>query len=142
MFALSMHNHPYSHPLSANAGRRVAAFGVFLGIAVLAACGCGGRSGVEFVEGIVLFNGEPLDDAVVAFSPLQRGQGLPAVGKTRPDGKFTLTVIPQGKRGKGTGTAKGDYLVSVSKQLVEYLPPPPGAEFTLLPPAPPPPYVV
>ena len=127
MFALSMHNHPYSHPLSANAGRRVAAFGVFLGIAVLAACGCGGRSGVAFVEGLGLFTGEPLDDAVVACSPLQRGQGLPAVGKTRPDGKFTLTVIPQGKRGKGTGTAKGDYLVSVSKQLVEYLPPPPGA---------------
>jgi hypothetical protein len=127
MFRLSMHNHLSMHPLSANAGRRVAAFGVFLGIAVLAACGCGGGSGVEFVEGIVLFNGEPLDDAVVAFSPLQRGQGLPAVGKTGPDGKFTLTVIPQGKRSKGTGTAKGDYLVSVSKQSVEYPPPPPGA---------------
>ena len=131
MFGLSMQNHPYSHTLSANAGLRVAlrvaACVVFLGIAVLAACGCGGGSGVEFVEGIVLFNGKPLDDAIVAFSPLQRGQGLPAVGKTGPDGKFTLTVIPQGKRSKGTGTAKGDYLVSVSKQLVEYPPPPPGA---------------
>ena len=127
MFRLSMHNHPYSHTLPANAGLRVAACAVFLGIAVLAACGCGGKSGVEFVEGVVLFNGEPLDDAVVAFSPLQRGQGLPAVGKTGPDGKFTLTVIPQGKRRKGTGTAKGDYLVSVSKQSVEYPTPPPGA---------------
>lgn len=123
---MSMQNHLSSHTLSANAGLRVAACAVFLGIAVLAACGCGGGSGVEFVEGIVLFDGQPLSDAIVAFSPAQRGQGLPAVGKTGPDGKFTLTVVPQGKRRKGTGTAKGDYLVSVSKQSVEYPPPPPG----------------
>lgn len=126
-FRLSMHNRLSLHPLAAAPGRRVAAGVVFLGIAVLAACGCGGGPRVEFVEGIVLFDGVPLDDAIVAFSPVQRGQGLPAVGKTGPDGKFTLTVVPQGGRRKGTGTAKGDYLVSVSKQFVEYLPPPPGA---------------
>ena len=126
-FRVSMHNRLSLHPLAAAPGRRVAAGVVFLGIAVLAACGCGGGSGVEFVEGIVLFDGVPLDDAIVAFSPVQRGQGLPAVGKTGPDGKFTLTIVPHGGRRKGTGTAKGDYLVSVSKQLVEYPPPPPGA---------------
>ncbi len=126
-FRVSMHNHLSLHPLAAAPGRRVAAGVVILGIAVLAACGCGGGSGVEFVEGIVLLDGVPLDDAIVAFSPVQRGQGLPSVGKTGPDGKFTLTVVPQGGRRKGTGTAKGDYLVSVSKQLVEYFPPPPGA---------------
>jgi hypothetical protein len=127
MFGLSMHNHLSLHSLSANVGSRVAACAVCLGIAVLATSGCGWGSRVEFVEGIVLFDGQPLSDAIVAFSPVQRGQGLPAVGKTGPDGKFTLTVIPQGKRSKGTGTAKGDYLVSVSKQSVEYPPPPPGA---------------
>ena len=93
--------------------------------ALLLLTGCGTGPRIEYVEGTVLFDGKPLEDAIVAFSPAQPGTGLPAVGKSGPDGKFTLTVIPKGR--KGRGTAKGDYLVSVSKQLVEYLPPPPGA---------------
>ena len=114
-------------PRSAGVARKTAAYGAFLGIALLSLCGCGGEAGVEYVEGIVLFNGEPLADAAVAFSPVQPGEGLPAVGKTGPDGKFTLTVVPPGNRRPGTGTAKGDYLVSISKQIVEWPLPPPDA---------------
>ena len=95
-----------------------------LGIALLSACGCGSGDGIQLVEGIVLLDGEPLEGANVAFSPAVPGAGRPAVGKSRPDGTFTLTIVPHGSIGKGT--SRGEYLVTVSKQLVEWPPAPSG----------------
>lgn len=83
--------------------------------------GCGPRGpDVQRVEGFVTLDGSPCADAVVGFSPV--AGGLPAVGRTGPDGGYRITAV-RGGRVHG-GTTVGEYLVTIDK--MELLPPPPN----------------
>jgi hypothetical protein len=84
---------------------------------LLSAAGCG-RSGpaVQPVDGTVLLDGQALEGATVGFAPLDE-KALPAVGLTRPDGRFRVTSTGGGP--PEAGAVVGEYVVVVSKQEVE-----------------------
>lgn len=98
-------------------------------LVALSFTGCGGPKGpkVEYVEGVVTFDGKPLEGASVGYSPVAPGQGLPAGGQTDASGRYRLTAVRGGK--PGGGTAVGDYGVMITKQEIippdEPAPPPP-----------------
>jgi hypothetical protein len=88
--------------------------------------GCARQSGpaVEYVEGSVLVDGEPVADATVGFSPAG-GAGLAAFGQTDAKGIYRLTTVQGGK--KLGGAPVGDYTVTVKKyrnRFAELGPPP------------------
>jgi hypothetical protein len=74
--------------------------------------GCGPRGGlrVEFVEGIVTFDGVPVSEASVSFIPLDQEEG--AGGFTDANGRYTLSSF-NGEAGRGA--VAGDYAVTVSQ---------------------------
>jgi hypothetical protein len=74
------------------------------------------------VEGMIVLDGMPLEGAVVGFSPVNAGSGLPAAGVTQSDGSFRLTATRGGRL--MAGTTVGDYVVTASKSLVEPVSPP------------------
>lgn len=91
---------------------------MILGSSMLAVClsivavGCS-RTGpmVEFVEGTVRLDGQPLEGADVGFSPVTGG--LVAYGRTNSAGAFRLTTAQGGK--KFGGAPAGEYAVTVIK---------------------------
>jgi hypothetical protein len=83
-----------------------------LAVALAFAVGCGRKGpAVEFVEGTVLLDGEPVTGADVGFSAVTAG--LSAYGRTDSVGKFRLTT-GQGGRRLG-GAPVGEYVVTVIK---------------------------
>jgi hypothetical protein len=104
--------------------------------AVLSGCWSRGPS-VQFVEGIVEFEGRPVADATVFFTPesgdAANPPGLPATGRTGPDGMFRLNGF-RGARA-GAGTAVGTYVVTVTKLESDPIPEPDASG--VLPQAPP-----
>ena len=105
---------------------------------VCALTGCGSRGPrVEFVEGIVLLDGEPIDNATVIFIPdggsVDTPSGLAAVGRTVADGTFHLNATAGARA--GAGTSIGAYIVTVAKQEGPPIPEPDASGY--LPPAPP-----
>jgi hypothetical protein len=87
--------------------------------------GCGHRGPVvEMVEGVVLLDGQPVEGATVLFSPDAGGEagGLPAAGRTDSTGTFRLNAAGGAKF--GAGTKIGDYIVTVTKQDHDPVPPP------------------
>lgn len=79
----------------------------------LMASGCGGgsdkgREEVYKVTGVVTMGGEPLQDAIVAFSP--EGEQPTATGRSDEDGNITLTTYEY-----GDGAAAGKFKVKISK---------------------------
>lgn len=88
--------------------------------------GCG-RSGpaVEFVEGLVLLDGKPLEGAAVGLTPID-GKGLPATGRTDAAGVFRPTST-RGGRPEG-GAMVGEYVVTVAKTGYDFGGKPPPAE--------------
>lgn len=78
------------------------------------------------VEGVVLLDGKPVEGATVFFSPVpdtdEASTGLPAAGRTGPDGSFRLNAGGGAK--PGAGTKVGDYIVTVIKQESDPVPPP------------------
>lgn len=80
---------------------------------LLAVAGCR-KTGlqVEFVEGIVLLDGKPVEAAVIGASPAGAA-GVPAVGRTDARGMFHLTAQQGG--GREQGVPVGEYRISVSK---------------------------
>lgn len=75
--------------------------------------GCGHRGpAVEFVEGRITIDGEPLSDASVGFSPTDAGR-LSAYGRTDATGTYRLTTSQGGA--KLGGAPIGTYLVTVRK---------------------------
>jgi hypothetical protein len=114
----------------------VASWVVVLSALTLAGCGSRGPH-VQFVEGIVLLDGQPVDGAMVFFIPhAERGEttnGLPAAGRTKADGTFQLNASAGARA--GAGTAIGTYAVTVVKQEGPPIPEPDASGF--LPPAPP-----
>lgn len=81
------------------------------------AIGCGGAEGdtgrAETYEttGKITFDGKPVEDATVTFSPT--GTQPPAVGRTDPEGNYSLRTYED-----GDGAAAGDYTVLVMKETV------------------------
>lgn len=82
-----------------------------VGLTIVAGCGPSGPA-VEYVEGRVLVDGEPVADATVGFSPAG-GAGLAAFGQTDASGTYRLTTVQGGK--KLAGAPVGDYVVTVKK---------------------------
>ena len=76
------------------------------------------------VEGVVIYNQQPVAGASVTFLPVNPGSDTePAAGRTDANGKFTLTS--SGARGGGQGLLAGEYNVVVTKISV---PPDPDDE--------------
>lgn len=75
-------------------------------------CSSSGPS-VQYVEGVVTLNGQPIEGVNVSFSPVDAKEGLGAVGTTDASGEFKLTAIPNGK--SDAGAAEGEYFVTFSK---------------------------
>jgi hypothetical protein len=85
-------------------------------LAVLAPlpCGCSHRGpAVQMVLGRVTLDGQPVGGATVTFSPVDGGDGLPAVGVSQDDGSFKLTAVRGGAPERGTMV--GDYTVTFMK---------------------------
>ncbi|MDR3111198.1 MAG: carboxypeptidase-like regulatory domain-containing protein [Planctomycetaceae bacterium] len=76
--------------------------------------GCGSStklSGLAPVQGVVTFDGSPVSDANVSFSPTQTGGEMrAAAGKTDANGKFTLTTLKA-----NDGVTPGEFTVTVTK---------------------------
>jgi len=85
-----------------------------IGLALLAACGCGGGSShkIAHVSGKVTLNGKPLANATVNFQPFPPEGSIDAgeasVGKTNENGEFTLSTL---KGSKGAQVGKHHVLI-------------------------------
>ena len=82
----------------------------------LLATGCsrgGNRPLVHPVKGRVMLEGQPLEGVGVSVSPVVKGQGVTAFGKTRADGTYTLTSTRGGTL--GAGAVPGEYAVMLQK---------------------------
>lgn len=79
-----------------------------LGVLLCGVAGCGGGGlGLATVEGTVLLDGKPVNDATVIFEPEEGGR--PSIGKTDVDGHYTLLYI------EGTpGALPGKHKVRIS----------------------------
>jgi hypothetical protein len=88
---------------------------VIVGISMLAT-GCSRglkRPVVHPVKGRVMLEGQPLEGVGVSFSPVVKGQGVTAFGKTLADGTYTLTSTRGGLL--GAGAMAGEYAVTLQK---------------------------
>jgi len=112
---MSLHSVP---PIVVAAPTRILFSFMLLGC-VLAGCGPSGPA-VEFVEGVVLLDGSPVEDCVVGFSPLDPG-GISAFGQTDGAGVFRLTSSRGGKPARGA--VPGRYAISITKQKPRDRPP-------------------
>jgi hypothetical protein len=84
-----------------------------MGLVGLVGCGESGGPSVQYVEGVVTLDGEPIEGVAVGFSPVKPDSGTPAVGMTDANGVFKLTATAAGKHEAGTGV--GEYNVTFSK---------------------------
>jgi len=87
-----------------------------LGLIGLLTAGCSRglkRPLVHPVKGRVTLEGQPLEGVGVSFSPVVKGQGVTAFGKTRADGSFTITSTLGGTL--GAGAMAGEYAVMLQK---------------------------
>ena len=77
-------------------------------LALLALVGCdsGGLPDMVPIRGEVYYDGEPMKQGTVIYSP--RGEGRQALGGIQPDGTFVLTTLK-----KGDGVKKGEYDMAV-----------------------------
>ena len=74
--------------------------------------GCNNKLATVNVSGTVTFEGEPLADATINFSPQVQGQGHPAYAITDANGHYKL----QTALGKpDAGTTPGVYEISITK---------------------------
>ncbi len=91
-------------------------YGFVCAAALVAMTGCGsGDPSVNFVQGTVTFDGKPLDNATVVFSPVEGSGGRPATGKTNSSGVYKLTDMQA--TGTDGGAAAGEYRVAITKVL-------------------------
>ena len=88
----------------------------FIGL-VLAMNGCqkGGLKGLVPAEGVVTFNGEPVEGALVTFGPkATSGEAAGAQTTTNDKGNFRMmTLLPN------DGVYPGEYYVTVTKNVYE-----------------------
>lgn len=85
---------------------------LLLGLCILTLVGCGdGKIARHPVEGKVLVNGKPVEDAMVVFCPVGGSDELQKVrpaGKTDANGNFVLTTFE-----KEDGAPAGEYQVMI-----------------------------
>ena len=74
--------------------------------------GCSNKLATVMVTGTITYEGEPLADASISFSPVTEGQGHPAYGTTDSSGKYVLQTI---LGAVGAGTTPGEYMVTITK---------------------------
>jgi hypothetical protein len=88
-----------------------------LPVILLIGCFIGCQKGiqVEMVEGTVTFDGKPVANADVCFTPKSEQSGIPAMGKTDLNGTYKLTSAQGGEFGKGA--VVGEYEVRIIKYL-------------------------
>lgn len=84
--------------------RRLMTASILIGLGMFIA-GCG-NSGAVPVSGKVTYNGQPVANANVIFTPKN---GRPAVGKTDAEGKYTLSNV-----GKDDGAVEGVQTVTIT----------------------------
>ncbi|MGL4942211.1 MAG: carboxypeptidase-like regulatory domain-containing protein [Thermoguttaceae bacterium] len=78
--------------------------------------GCKQGANVEYVEGKVTYNGNPVAGAAVTFTPAAGdAAAMSAFGTTDAAGVYRLTAQQNITYGEGKGTAAGAYVVTVSK---------------------------
>lgn len=79
----------------------------------LVVTGCGGQKGmpVNYVEGMITLDGQPLENASVTFSPVVP-DGKTAMGVTDEAGKYRLTSSGGDLE---AGAPAGEYIVIISK---------------------------
>src|SRR6267142_2428658 len=67
--------------------------------------GCGRKANVVPVSGRVVFDGQPLANVAINFGPLTGGLdgAYAAYGKTQSDGRYTLKLVDDGRRGAMVG---------------------------------------
>ena len=83
--------------------------------------GCQHGMQVEYVEGKVTFQNNPVEGASVVFSPAPSSPAaLSAFGKTDSNGVYKLTAQQNITHGGGKGTAEGEYIVTISKMVGGY----------------------
>lgn len=85
---------------------RCALLSPFLFVALLTTAGCGSKSNVVKVEGVVTLDGQPLSGATVTYVPVENGRA--ASGRTDVDGRFYLTTFRT-----DDGAMAGNYKVVV-----------------------------
>jgi len=84
-------------------------------VLLLLASGCRQTGpAVQFVEGRITLDGQPLEEAIVSLVPSTGSTGLPAYGMTNSDGMFVVTSVRGGR--VGAGAVAGDYIVTVQKK--------------------------
>ncbi len=86
-------------------------FFALLGIlATVPACG-GGAIKTEGVSGVVTLDGEPLPNATVYFTPVDKASGAQqSVGRTNEAGEYKLQTL---LGAADAGTTPGDYVVTI-----------------------------
>lgn len=89
--------------------RRYCLLPALAALGMLAGCGGGGGGPTIPVNGVVMMDGKPFDNASVTFYAETGGLGGSA--RTGSDGKFVI----MGGDGKSKGLAPGKYKVTVSK---------------------------
>lgn len=87
-------------------------FSTIIAIGAITGCTPSGPP-VHYVEGTILFDGRPLTEALVDFTPKSGTDGLAAIGRTDKNGTFKLTAMQGGK--PGGGTLPGEYIVTITR---------------------------
>jgi len=90
---------------------------IVAGVGLVVGCGRNAGPMVQFVEGRVILDGQPLEGATVGLSPVKGSTGLPAYARTDGQGVFRVTSTRGGRR--DAGAAEGDYVVTVSKVVAD-----------------------
>lgn len=83
-------------------------------LCLCAGCNSKRLNGLVPGAGTLTFNGDPVEDATIIFSPKNTPGGRSATGITNTQGKFTLMTLDP-----GDGLAPGDYHVTVTKVKTE-----------------------
>jgi hypothetical protein len=103
------------------------AFGV---LPLLVGCGGSGTAPTARVSGVITYNGQPVGDVSVTFTPTD---GRPANGITNEDGEFTLSTF-----GNNDGAVPGTHTVTLATGAEEEVPMPGTPEAENYNPPPPP----
>lgn len=108
-----MNGECFTLPMPAARGAFAAQAVAVLVIGAMFTIGCGRRTGpaVQFVEGTITLDSQPVEGATVYFTPT--AGGLSAYGTTKTGGVFHLTSVQGGI--VGAGAIVGEYAVTVRK---------------------------